>query len=1169
MEEIAERSKACDLCKMLYQSAKEAGLSDSDDLQCRRVESTVMIEPHGAALLSIYADPKNSGFQEVHTQIGRPQLSQPLSDFQITLFKEWLRVCDEEHNHQFESEVELPTRVLDVGTNENPILRLHEKQRSTFGQYVALSHCWGTGQHFKTLKSNIDKFRQCIDFEELPRTFKEAIEVTRKLKFRYLWIDSLCIIQDDPTDWEREAASMEHVFSSASITIAASSARSSSEGFLPTRKEQQSFLAIKAPSGGTLFIRKSIDNFRRDVEESALNQRGWVLQERALARRIIHFTSSQVYWECGLGVHCETLMKLRNRRAAFLGDSDFPNSALAYFKGARILLFQSLYQTYSTLGFSHVPDRSTAIRGLEERLLKAFGSKGGFGAKVNVATVFPIIEIIEIIPATFKPFDNKESMMANKKSFQRSPHADDVPTIRVISDSTNNRLVQYAEFNSRDVRQGSVYGTEVSGAKKYTDSGYSENISAADIDHRTTYLLRIPILTARVVANCMRSSFEKSSSNGQYFLPYNSLCGIITFDVVSRLLQNAFESLDTSTIANLAAEVVGHSHDSKIQPEYTRRRIFAILVMMDKVSAIHDFIDNNVIMDNDLPLKVERQKVSDYEATVKLCQSYQSDDLESDDVLSPLNLSTCWSFNDMEEFELRQKTMCIQQFELPCKKIQFYNLRHRPTLPFLTYKRHKVGGYGTVWKGKLHDAHCNHVESCESERSTRRVFAVKELHTESEKAYKQEMELFVKIGARSENEHTRHLIQLQFSYLYGDRYFLVFPWADGNLREFWAKYPEYHLKNDKDLVWFFRQCKGLAKGLKIVHTLTSFSGASKADLETVVSDIKQGKLKKWGRHGDIKPENILWFENYEDKKDFLVISDFGLTSFNTTNSRSKVRAGSIAGYSGTYRPPELDLRGDISQSYDIWSLGCVYLEFVSWFLLGYRETQSGFTDSRINGGHVKEHANNFREDTFFTIQESSGGTYAEINPSVVVWIEKLRAHAGCTEELRAFLDYIQSDMLQPNPTARPICEHIMGKFTGILKILETFQNKAGGDNQNKSSMQSSASDPILRASRLPFVYPETIQPLSKAISLQETAPTSSRKRSDTSTSPTSISPKTDAVTTGSPSCLPSDATPLPTQEESLAEVGSGFTSISTSVDVENPTVHATNLSSEELDPAAD
>ncbi|KAF5490195.1 hypothetical protein CGCF413_v011049 [Colletotrichum fructicola] len=220
----------------------------------------------------------------------------------------------------------------------------------------------------------------------------------------------------------------------------------------------------------------------------------------------------------------------------------------------------------------------------------------------------------------------------------------------------------------------------------------------------------------------------------------------------------------------------------------------------------------------------------------------------------------------MEDFESRQKTICIPLFELPCEEIQFYDFRNRPVLPFLSYESRKVGGYGTVRKARIHEAHYSHIQDCKTRNRTLREFAIKELHTESKEAYDQEMELFRKIGARSESESPRHLIQLQFSYLYGDRYFLVFPWADGNLREFWAKHHDYHLRKDKDIVWFFH--------------------ASKADFKVALGNLTHGKLKRWGRHGDIKPENILWFEKYDEMEDFLVISDFGLTSFNTTTSRS-------------------------------------------------------------------------------------------------------------------------------------------------------------------------------------------------------------------------------------------------------------------------------------------
>uniref|UniRef100_L2FSY7 Protein kinase domain-containing protein n=1 Tax=Colletotrichum fructicola (strain Nara gc5) TaxID=1213859 RepID=L2FSY7_COLFN len=305
---------------------------------------------------------------------------------------------------------------------------------------------------------------------------------------------------------------------------------------------------------------------------------------------------------------------------------------------------------------------------------------------------------------------------------------------------------------------------------------------------------------------------------------------------------------------------------------------------MNKVSFIVDFIDNQVT-DSHLPLKVHRPKVDKFNAEVELCRRSQLVDSDFE-TLEPLKLSTSWSFNDMEDFESRQKTICIPLFELPCEEIQFYDFRNRPVLPFLSYESRKVGGYGTVRKARIHEAHYSHIQDCKTRNRTLREFAIKELHTESKEAYDQEMELFRKIGARSESESPRHLIQLQFSYLYGDRYFLVFPWADGNLREFWAKHHDYHLRKDKDIVWFFRQCKGLARALQKVHILTSLSDASKADFKVALGNLTHGKLKRWGRHGDIKPENILWFEKYDEMEDFLVISDFGLTSFNTTTSRS-------------------------------------------------------------------------------------------------------------------------------------------------------------------------------------------------------------------------------------------------------------------------------------------
>ncbi|KAK1700649.1 hypothetical protein BDP55DRAFT_626207 [Colletotrichum godetiae] len=377
--DLRSRSQTCELCALLVQSVESHEMNDDDQFKCRRKGSSLKMEPDGPVVLTLYVAPGDRPAPP-HAQRGYPNLPVTSSPQQFALLNEWLRVCNEQHNHGIDNLTELPTRVLDVGTNTDSTIRLCDGKSLPHERYIALSHCWGVNSQaqVRTLKENIDVFRMHIDFGILPKSFQDAVTVSRALGVQYLWIDSLCIIQNDKQDWAFEATRMEHVFSSAYCTIAATAASSSAEGFL-RQKSKHSFVTLAGSDGGFTFVRKVIDDFHHDVEQAVLNQRGWVLQERALSRRTLHFTATQVYWECGKGVHCESLMRLANRQAALLGDSNFPESALELFKGGRIRTFQTLYQMYSRLAFTVPSDRSIGIKGLEERLVKNFETKGGFG----------------------------------------------------------------------------------------------------------------------------------------------------------------------------------------------------------------------------------------------------------------------------------------------------------------------------------------------------------------------------------------------------------------------------------------------------------------------------------------------------------------------------------------------------------------------------------------------------------------------------------------------------------------------------------------------------------------------------------------------------------------------------------------------------------------------
>ncbi|ORY60792.1 uncharacterized protein BCR38DRAFT_411908 [Pseudomassariella vexata] len=386
ISKLRESSQICALCKLFYHSLPDLGIQN-DAVKLRRDGSTLRADAGGPPIISIYVEPESDASSPAYAQIGLPQLPNPKSPEQFALLREWLRNCDESHacipRQTGANARSMPKRLIDVGSSSEKRLRLVEMDRNSVEKYMALSHCWGKltdEEKFCTTEENIEALKISIDYGKLTRTFRDAVDATRELNVPYLWIDSICVVQDDAKDWEVELGKMENVFSSAYCTLAASSAESSLVGF-PSSRTPRTYVAVRSSTraNGTTYFAKCIDNFHQDVEAAVLNTRGWVFQERALSRRTIHFTSNQIYWECGKGVHCETLAKLKNPKAAFLGDSDFPTLALEYFRGGRIVHFQGLYEMYSRLAFTNPTDRSVALLGLEQRLARTFKMQGDYG----------------------------------------------------------------------------------------------------------------------------------------------------------------------------------------------------------------------------------------------------------------------------------------------------------------------------------------------------------------------------------------------------------------------------------------------------------------------------------------------------------------------------------------------------------------------------------------------------------------------------------------------------------------------------------------------------------------------------------------------------------------------------------------------------------------------
>jgi hypothetical protein len=169
--------------------------------------------------------------------LNRPPVSEIASESSLAAARVWLETCHREHTKCSKDKGVLPTRVLDVGTmSGNEKLRLRASAGEK-GRYVALSYCWGSKKFVTLNQATLAAFEAEIDITTLPKTIHDAIQVTRSLGIPYLWVDSLCIVQDSPEDMEKELSKMSEIYMKASVTLSAASANDSSQTLIGRSKE--------------------------------------------------------------------------------------------------------------------------------------------------------------------------------------------------------------------------------------------------------------------------------------------------------------------------------------------------------------------------------------------------------------------------------------------------------------------------------------------------------------------------------------------------------------------------------------------------------------------------------------------------------------------------------------------------------------------------------------------------------------------------------------------------------------------------------------------------------------------------------------------------------------------------------------------------------------------
>ncbi|KAI8649314.1 hypothetical protein LRP88_11507 [Fusarium phalaenopsidis] len=304
--------------------------------------------------------------------------------------------CKRNHAKCHKESQWFPTRALHV-QKLNSIISVKVVSREDVPsgiEYITLSHRWGDSEQLTLTSDTLVTFSEGIPAERLPRLFSETAQVAHQLNVPYLWIDSLCIIQDSEDDLAQELAVMDKVYHNAYANVAATFASDSSHPLFPDQSPL-SFLSHKAPSptGTPTNTAPKFWWFEGDarvfthLDEQLLYNRGWVFQERCLATRNVSFTRSQLFFECSEELSCEATdisnpslnntfdYPLRYLPLSIFQDSDaqqdpelFSINRLDQLTKAQCLdVWHKMVQMYSPLALSDANDKLAAMSGLARR----------------------------------------------------------------------------------------------------------------------------------------------------------------------------------------------------------------------------------------------------------------------------------------------------------------------------------------------------------------------------------------------------------------------------------------------------------------------------------------------------------------------------------------------------------------------------------------------------------------------------------------------------------------------------------------------------------------------------------------------------------------------------------------------------------------------------------
>ncbi|KAH7085664.1 heterokaryon incompatibility protein-domain-containing protein [Paraphoma chrysanthemicola] len=328
------------------------------------------------------------------------------SDRCFAKIRSWICTCEREHKHgdcSKPARSPLPDRVIALDVKSDAISLKLLTTNGESEKYLALSHRWGSSPLITTTTKNLTAMSENIDLAALPRTFTDAVLCAKNLGVRYLWIDSLCIVQDDMTDWQRQSAKMESYYSGAYLVVAAASADGSNVGFLKERPPIYTGIPFETVSGSGILdmvVRRIMPHRTGSrltasvaMEHDYIDSRAWCMQETILARRTVFFHNSELLWQCQSTTDCECGRSMKTSPEDEIGPDHFssytaspgirefltecsgilrysgrPLSTLNSIRSVYIEWRHGIVPLYTEKDITHTTDRLPALSGLAAKV---------------------------------------------------------------------------------------------------------------------------------------------------------------------------------------------------------------------------------------------------------------------------------------------------------------------------------------------------------------------------------------------------------------------------------------------------------------------------------------------------------------------------------------------------------------------------------------------------------------------------------------------------------------------------------------------------------------------------------------------------------------------------------------------------------------------------------